>query len=209
MKDIAVITGDLIASTTAEPESVERAMQALESASARMTDWSGEDTRFTRFRGDGWQICLMHSGLVFRATLFLIATLRAAETGIETRMSVAIGPYDRLGEAGLSAANGKVFALSGQNLDNMLRSQRLVFGATDSPVSQWQRAVLYLAGDQANSWSREKAEVMTYVLDPTPMTQKQIAAALGITRQAVQARMKGVGREAVVQAMIAFESETR
>ena len=212
-QDIAVLTGDFVASTSAEPQAVDRAMAALVAASDILSGWIGSDTRFTRFRGDGWQICLMRPNFTLRATLFLIAALRAADTGLETRLSIAIAPYSHLGGAGLAAASGPAFVLSGHQLDEMSRADRFNFVADQKEPASWQkavwqRAVLALAFHQARSWTREQAEAATFALMPFRPTQEQIAEKLGVTRQAVQARLRGAGIPAIFDALSVFEMET-
>ncbi|MBI1172140.1 hypothetical protein GC209_12125 [bacterium] len=207
MEPIAVLTGDLIASTKAEGAAVDRAMQTLARAARMIGGWAGHDTRFTRFRGDGWQIYLARPGLVLRAMLFLTAYMRAADTGLATRMAIAIAPYDRLGEAGLSGASGLAFERSGRELDRMRRHDTLAFAAGPAAWEPWQGAVLTLAEWQAGRWTREQAEAMAMALDPLAPTQDQIAQSLGITRQAVQARLKGAGLAALHAALAAFEME--
>lgn len=213
MEPITVLTGDLIASTKADSPAVDRAMQALSQAARTLGDWAGHDTRFTRFRGDGWQLYLAKPGLILRATLFLTAYLRAAEVGLATRISIAIAPNNRLGDSGLSGASGLAFEKSGHGLDLMRRSESiafddadtLVFGAPMTPLGPWQGAVLVLAHWQASHWSREQAEAVVLALAPVAPTQDQIAQTLGITRQAVQARLKGAGLAALQSALFAFE----
>lgn len=208
MPSIAVLTGDLIASTRAGPGAVDRSIAALAGASAALSGWQGNgDTRFTRFRGDGWQMCLTNSATLLHGMVHLTARLRAANTGLSTRLSVAIGPYDRLGEAGLSAASGPVFALSGRNIDSLgPRDNGFVFAAPDDPLAPWKRAVLTLAWHQSNRWSPEQAEVVAWVVGPSLPTTDHLSRQLGISRQAVQARLKASGIAALQPALAAFES---
>ena len=206
MENIAVLTGDLIDSTAAAPADLERAMQALGQAAAALSGWIGTDTRFTRFRGDGWQLYLANPKLVLRATIFLIAFLRAADTGLATRLSIATGPYETLGATGLAAASGKAFMLSGRNLDQMGKSYRhMVFASPQGPLHFFQSAVMDLVFRQASLWTREQAEAAALALTPNPPTQEHLAQRLGITRQAVQARLKGAGFAALSPALLAFE----
>ena len=217
--DIAVLTGDLVASTAAGVEAVERAMDALKVAADTFSGWTGEDTRFTRFRGDGWQICVMRPNWTLRAMLFLIASLRAADTQLQTRIAIAIGPYDRLGNAGLSAASGLAFEKSGHQLDEMSRRDRIAFDAVDyrdriafgsrqSALGPWRGAILVLAFHQAEGWTREQAEAIALALDPKKPTQAEVAARLGITRQASQARLRGAGQQALEIPLHTFETAT-
>jgi hypothetical protein len=213
MEPIAVLTGDLISSTSARVEAVERAMLTLSQAARTLGEWAGHDTRFTRFRGDGWQVYLERPGLTLRAALFLTAFLRAADVGLATRMAIAIAPVYRLGEAGLSGASGLAFERSGHGLD-LMKAQDLIAFDMPSPnvpasPGPWQGAVLNLALWQASRWTREQATAMALALHPQPPTQDRIAQSLGITRQAVQIRLKGAGLHALRPALAAFEMEPK
>ena len=59
----------------------------------------GADTRFTRYRGDGWQmhVALPRPGAPHGARA--VARLRAADAGLATRAAIGIGPIDSLGSA--------------------------------------------------------------------------------------------------------------
>ena len=57
-QDIAVLTGDLVASTTLGEARIARAFQALADSAALQAAWHGAPLRFTRHRGDGWQVAL-------------------------------------------------------------------------------------------------------------------------------------------------------
>jgi hypothetical protein len=50
---------------------------------------------------------------------------------------------------------------------------------------------------------------MALALHPQPPTQDRIAQSLGITRQAVQIRLKGAGLHALRPALAAFEMEPK
>ena len=202
----AVLTGDLIASTDAGPVATDRAINTLSGAARRLSDWAGADTRFTRNRGDGWQIYLEFPGLVLRGALLLTAALRTSETGLASRVSAAIGRVNRLGDDGLSAANGEAFTIAGQNLDSMPRGAKLCIGGTQ-PVGPWPEAIFDLVDWQSHRWSREQAEAVALALDPEAPTQAELASRLGITRQALQARLQTAGFSALQESLRAFESQ--
>ncbi|MBC7740339.1 MAG: hypothetical protein H7245_24740 [Candidatus Saccharibacteria bacterium] len=203
-----VLTGDLIGSTEVEPSVVDLAMTCLSSAASTIADWTGNDTRFTRFRGDGWQIILSDPPLVLRATLLILASLRAKGGGLATRLSVATGTVDRLGDRGLAEASGPAFTLSGRNLDTMPPFRTFVYAALDRD-QRWTIAIMDLAVWQAQQWTPEQAEAAMLALDLPRRTDKVLAAQLGISRQAFQSRIKGTGLMAMRSALHAFELERK
>ena len=58
----AVLTGDLIASSKASPLRLATTMANLAETGQILTKLTGSDTRFTRFRGDGWQMLIADPG---------------------------------------------------------------------------------------------------------------------------------------------------
>lgn len=201
---VAVLTGDLIGSTRVGSLAVDRAMTVLAAAAGRVSGWAGADTHFTRYRGDGWQLYLDFPGLGLRASVLLTASLKASRTGLASRISVGLGPVDRLGAQGLADASGEAFTVSGQNLDAMPRGTRLMIGGRDY-VTPWHEAIYDLVDWQSARWTPEQAEAVVLAIDPAAPTQAEMAAELHITRQALQARLSGAGLSAMMGAFSAFE----
>lgn len=203
----AVLTGDLVGSTRLGRDATDRALAALAAAAEGVSAWLGADTRFTRFRGDGWQIYLAtQPGLCFRAALFLAARLRAAGAGLSTRIAVGIGPVDRVGAGGLSDAAGEAFEVSGRALDAMARTERLVIAGQG--VTGWHHGLFEIADWMVRRWSREQAEAAALALDDGHATATALAEKLGISRQAFQARLDGSGVDALATALWQFDNES-
>ncbi len=203
---VAVLTGDLIGSTGAGPDAVDRAMRALADTAAQLSQEAESDTRFTRFRGDGWQVYLDHPRHALRAILLMTATMRAADNGLATRISVGIGQVTRLGTQGLSDASGEAFVISGHGLDQMPKSKRLTI-AGGGGDAKWHSPIFDLVEWQSGKWSREQAEAVMLALGPDRPSYRDIAAALGISRQALQARLSSAGYYAVEAALHRFEND--
>jgi hypothetical protein len=200
---VAILTGDLIGSTKAGAASVDQAMNAIKQTSHWLSEDIGEDTRFTRSRGDGWQIYLSLPGMSLRACLLINAGLRALDIGVATRISVGIGDVTWVGET-LSDAFGDAFNRSGRGLDEMNKATRLLIAGSKTD-SDWHTAIFDLVAWQSRKWSREQAEAIMIVLKSEPSTHTQMAETLGITRQAFQARLNSAGYPALKNALWAFE----
>ena len=113
MSVAAVLTGDLVDSTAAPPADVDRLMHRLETAAQKAARALGTDPpRFTRFRGDGWQIVVSPAALYLRTTAVLLSGLRLFDIGIGTRVGIGIGAVDRLGTRDLCGA-GRGFPTRG------------------------------------------------------------------------------------------------
>lgn len=198
---VAILTGDLIASSAA-PERAEAAMAILSRAADQLGRWAGQDSRFTRFRGDGWQLSLAAPGLALRAALYLSARLAAA-SALPSRIAIGIGPLAHPGTRDLSDARGAAFEQSGRALDAMPRNRHLALAGA---VTDWQSALVTLADWHISRWSAEQAEACALALAPDAPSQTALAERLGITRQAVAARLSGAGLAAWDPALRAFES---
>lgn len=205
MDQFAVLTGDLIGSTQAGAKAVDHAMTTLAEAARKIDLWNEDKTRFTRFRGDGWQIYLDFPGNAFRASLFLLASLKGSGCTLGTRISIGVGAVESLGTDSLADARGEAFSISGHGLDYMHRAETLTF-STRTPVSKWIDAIIALTQFQTDRWSQEQAQAVALALDQDNKTVEELARPLGITRQAMQARLKGAGFHALTNAIYAFQS---
>lgn len=200
----AILTGDLIGSTSAGPEALAQSMAALEQAAAEIALWpGGTDTRFTRSRGDGWQMALWGPGPGLRVAFVLQARLRALPQGLPTRLSLAVGRVDTLGSRDLSDAAGPAFTASGQGLDGMDRSHRLALAlGRQTPFAQ---ALAGLCDAVMRGWSREQAAALALALAPDRPGLAQIAERFGISKQAVNYRLTGAGIAPIRQALADWE----
>lgn len=185
----AVITGDLVASTTLPDSRLDAAMSALHHAARHL---GPDELHFTRFRGDGWQVLIHRPGRALRIALSLSATLTAAETGLSTRLAIGFGSVNRLPAGDLSAASGTAFTRSGRALDAMPRNQTwAIAGGSGLPL--WVAATIPLAAWHAAQWTKGQAAVVAEYLDPVDRTQEDWAARMGLTRQAWASRFTGSG----------------
>jgi len=207
----AVLTGDLIDSRSASTEDVDAAMATLARTAHRISANAAGDTRFSRSRGDGWQLFLRHPGMMLTASVALVAAL--VESGkLRTRIAVGVGTVGRIGPADLSDATGEAFEVSGRLLALMPRGKSL---AVAGPwVDPFHRALFDMADFQSSRWTKKQAEAIAFFMVPDlvreaadkPESQARIAEVLGISQQAVQARLAGAGYANLRPALDAFES---
>jgi biotin operon repressor len=184
---VAVLTGDLIASTRAPVAAVSASMALIAQISARI----GTTTRFTRYRGDGWQIYLDDPGRGLWAMLLIAASLRAAGLP-ESRIALGLGAAHGGSADSLVTAGGEAFTASGRALDALAPPARLALAGAG--VDRLHQRLVAFLEERAEGWSREQAEAVALALEPEEQpTQAQIAARLGITRQAVAARLQAAG----------------
>jgi len=198
----AILTGDLIGSTKAGAAAIEATMSVLADTFSEMDRWPGATpSRFARYRGDGWQAALSPQGRALRASLYVIARLRAADTGLATRIGIGLGEISDSGP--LTEAHGQAFEDSGHALDSLGRGERLALGGT-GPISLHQ-AIIALVDERTTRWSREQAEAMALYLAPESQTLASIAAQLQLSTQAIHYRLTGAGYQAIGTAIIQWE----
>jgi hypothetical protein len=206
---IAVLTGDLVASTHHAPDQVDAAMQALRQAAALVTTWQDppRDARFTRFRGDGWQIILHDHHLSLRAAVVLQGSLGAL--GMESRISIGIGSAESLGTTDLSDAAGKAFELSGQGLDKMADTLRIAIAGP--PVTDEDAMIADLLGERMGRWTAAQAEAaaLQLALPDRIVTLHEIGKTLGISPQAVNDRVRGAGCATIASVLRRWEALKR
>ena len=203
----AVLTGDLIGSIKAGPLATDFEMIQLAHIAEVIGQWTGmEPTRFTRYRGDGWQIVLNRPQMALRAALSLIAGLAASDGKLAARIAIGIGSVTSLGSTNLSDAAGQAFARSGQSLDAATGDQRLVLASPD--LHPLQQAVIALLGERSGQWTSAQAGALLLALDPTRPTLSQMSQHIGITLQSVSYRLRGAGWPAIRETLDLWEAMT-
>lgn len=197
---IAVLTGDIVRSTELSSGRLDRAVAVLRDASATAGAWHGSSLRFSRNRGDGWQVCLARPALALRTALYLRCALRAEGKDLSTRISAATGSGDPGDTDDLNAASGPVFVASGRGLDDIVPPATMTFvggGATG--------AAFRLSDHVSNGWTEAQARALAPFLAPRPPTQSEVADRLGITRQAVAQALDAAGYPALSDALALIE----
>lgn len=205
-KSVAIITGDLVGSSQAGPDVLDRAMAALEASARVVAGWTpGGEARFTRYRGDGWQTHVARPALALRGAVFLFARLRAADLGLATRAAIGVGEVGSLGTRSLADARGPAFEASGHALDDMGRLRRLTIEGEG--ITDLHRIVVDLLDERIGRWTRNQAEAVALYLLPGNPTLHDLAPELGITAQAVNYRLTGAGAPAIRRSLATWEED--
>ncbi len=204
---IAVLSGDLIDSKRLSHAELEEAFAALENAALEISFWQkheGHDrtvaTRFTRNRGDGWQIYLAKPTFALRAALYMRAALLAEGSTLRTRIAIAEGKGDLGRGSDLNSAGGPVFVASGGALDNMKPPVTMAH-ATGGALG----ACVRLADHISDDWTQAQARAVRGMLWPRKPTRSEVAESLAISRQAVEQSLNAAGFGALADAMAQIE----
>ncbi len=199
----AVLTGDMVESSGARPETLDASIGIVAETAERMAHWPGR-VWFGRHRGDGWQIALSEGALGLRAAMLVIAGLRRRPQALRTRVSLAIGPVDRIGRDDLSDAHGAAFTASGQALDAMGRGDR--FRLSGPAVGPRDAVIGDLMHEIARRWSQEQAMAAVEALDLDPPTNIELARRLEISPQGTSARLANGGIQILRAALRDWEA---
>lgn len=203
---LAVLTGDLIRSTELPTKAVDDAMAVLSRGADTIALWQNAPARFTRARGDGWQLCLMRPALCMRATIYLRARLLTAGTNFGSRISVGIGAGELPDNDSLNAASGSAFVLSGQGLDTMPIKSTFRFQRAAASTGAAQAAFI-LADALCANLTPAMARSLAPMLVPDPPSQTDVASHIGLSKQAVRDALARANAHSILSAVQAFETD--
>ena len=204
----SILTGDLIRSTSLSGTMLDDAFEGLADAASEIAAWTADtpagfhSTRFTRSRGDGWQIILFSPRLVLRSALYLRASLRRLGHSVDTRIAIATGIADSGLGSDLNSAVGPAFVESGRKLDDM-REPATMAHVDGGPMA----AVVRLADYISQGWTEAQAKAMYHMLWPSGRTRNSAARAIGVSRQAVDQALASAGYHALKDAMNLIEAD--
>jgi DNA-binding XRE family transcriptional regulator len=218
MEPYTVFTGDLVKSTQATPEVVNATLANIAATSNLLAEQTGQDPRFTRFRGDGWQMALKGRQSWYGALILILARLRAERGLLPTRISIAVGTVDTLGTRDLNDASGHAFRASGQGLDSLPKhfDDKVWIAGRLEPTPdgrniEWatwhDQALVAFINRTARNWSSPQAEAVKLALEHPGLTQEDWARMLGISRQAFRQRAIGAAYEELMLAILAGENQ--
>ncbi|GAA4322992.1 hypothetical protein GCM10023115_51420 [Pontixanthobacter gangjinensis] len=203
---LAVISADLLASSSYPKELLERVIQSLNREFNELEKLSAKDTKFQIYRGDSFQ------GVVHAPEMALLFALRiktainrlhlkdrdtnkAFKREADLRMAIGIGTSDFTRDSVLES-NGEAFQFSGRTLDELKNENRkLKLRTSNMAVNGEFNTSFFLFDTLSDKWSTASAEVIYYLLKGFKETE--IADELGISQSAVNQRKKAAGWDAI------------
>lgn len=218
-KIYAVLTGDIVKSTSRTSaemrrvrSSLERAAKAIESAG-----WPGRRSgRLVRgepdfFRGDSWQLLLADPRWALRSAVLIRADLQS-RLGVDSRISIGLGPVSNVSTKRTSLSRGEAFSLSGQGLDEEMgaryRLAIVVPPAWRHPCADWLRVAARLCDSVIVQWQGRQVEVARLACLHPGASQAEIGELLDppVSQQSVAKTMRSAGWPGVEDAMERFET---
>lgn len=205
-KHIAVLTGDIVASTALGTAALDQAFTTLRSRAADLAAESGGDLHFSRHRGDGWQAVLHNPKTALRICLILRASLRAMGKDYDSRMACAEGAVALPIKADLNQEVSFPFITSGQLLQTISQEKSLpirIAHASSGATS----AAFTLADHISQDWTPAQAQAINLALETqTSYSLTEIAKQLGKSRQAVTKALDAAGYPALELALTSIET---
>ncbi len=214
MSYVAVLTGDVVGSTrlgVAEAMTLpERLIQAGIEASELA---SGVVSPVDVFRGDAWQLVVHRPADALAVAIRFRTVLRFGESlglgvdgsgvgGIDSRVSIGVGPVDRVPRVRVSRGDGMAFRLSGRGLDTMPRGRRMAFRAGDPELEAEIDTLVELIDALIDRWTAAQARAVDYAM--LGWNQTETAAAWQpepITQQGVNSHLQRAGWLAIERAL--------
>ncbi|WP_428234685.1 SatD family protein [Gracilimonas sp.] len=207
---IAVLTGDIVYSTSAE--SSETWLPDLKEIFARIEDrfeLTGNGAEM--HRGDGFQLGLHDPRQALRVAFIIRAGLiKSTKTGLkmDTRIAIGIGEYAYL-ENSVNESFGDAFTRSGHALDEMKNTDdRLALSSDSADFDSEMYVSLTFADMFIKNWSQADAEIAWYIW-MEDLTQSEIAKELNISQPAVSKRKKRAHIDEFELLLNRFETKTK
>ncbi|MEZ5913797.1 MAG: hypothetical protein R3D84_17540 [Paracoccaceae bacterium] len=161
---------------------ISEAMQALEGCAGRIEHWHTGPLRFTRHRGDGWQVVLEKPAYALRAAIAFRATLKSLDDTYDSRIGIATGEVAMPLGPDLNVQSAEPFVVSGRALEIARRSDHWINYSLGGAFE----ATAILLDRIAREWTQPQATAMAHALHPLNEPEyTEIARKLGKSRQAV------------------------
>ncbi len=199
----AVITADIIKSSSYDPESYEFIINKLkEEANLIKQAYAPVYIEFEISRGDSFQLVLhdadkaLQIAMRFKAAINKIVLSnkksKSSSKIVDIRMSIGIGAIAYESNI-VSESNGPAFHYSGRGFDNLMKKNdiKTMIHTDNANVNDEFKTSLKFLDYLIDKWSIASAEVVYYLLQG--LTETKIAERLGISQAAVNLRKKAAG----------------
>jgi hypothetical protein len=201
MPQLAVLTGDIVKSSTLPEGGLAQVFEGLDAAAAALAGWQDVAPRLTRARGDSWQaVCA--APMALRAALAFRAGVRMTGKAHDTRIGLATGGGTVAG-ADLSDAEGAAFVASGRALDDMARTARLFTDTAPKPL----QSALPLADHISSRWTVRQAQIALASLAVPAPTQDALADRFDVSRQTIHSLQEAAGIRVLIDVCEMLEND--
>jgi len=212
---IAVISADLLSSSSYSKELLEKVISTLNQEFKSLKKNSEQDSGFKIYRGDSFQGIVYNPSKTLRIALQLKTAInsihlhenetnKAFKKEADLRLAIGIGTYDFKRDS-IMESNGQAFQFSGRTLDDMKKENRkLQLKTPNENINDEFNTSLFLFDTISDKWSTASAEVIYYLLND--FKEVDIASELGISQSAVNQRKKAAGWDAIHSLLNRYEN---
>lgn len=202
-KIIAVITGDVIQSRKAPDKGIW--LNRLK----KLFEHFQHESRAEIFRGDSFQWELQKPEDALLAAFMLRARIRSEkalyDNKVDLRMGIGIGELSYVSSS-VAESDGEAYHFSGHQLDDLQKSgEKISLQTKWAKLNEEMEVSLQLANAIMDDWSRNSAEIATFIFMDKKYTQTALAEKLGISQPAITKR---IGR-AHMGAVLSLEERFR
>ena len=187
----SILTGDIIDSRKKDDNFW------LETLKETLSTFGDSPKYWQIYRGDSFQLEIENCENAFYAALKLKSHLKST-VDIDVRIGIGIGEKE-FDVSEITASNGEAFINSGLAFDTYLKKQTMAIKTPWEEIDEELNIAFDLALLTMDSWTQNSAEVFKLSLESENITQKEIAAILGITQGRVSERQKRSGFESVMK----------
>lgn len=180
---IAVITGDVINSSKANPRIW---LKILTTELGK----HGKDPRdWEMYRGDSFQLLISDPLHALSAAIIIKAAIKAVP-GLDVRMAIGIGEREHRA-AKISQSNGPAFVYSGEKFERLKKDRQNLAIKTNSPdFDEEMNLYLRLCLIIMDNWTQNAAEVVKFSMENPEKSQQELGKLIGIQQNAVSGRLK-------------------
>ena len=211
----AVLSGDIIKSTALSSSQLEEARALLNDRVALLDQRTGHPViaQPDFYSGDAWQLALRDPKHALRFALFIRESL-FAELNVRTRISIGIGPADRIDTERISLSSGVAFTLSGRKLSEMSGYTDLTLSCgpartgIQSLLNGWMGVSLQHCSDHARGWTHRQAEIVALGLLHPEQTHEQLAQRLQppVKKQSVTSSLSSAHWASITETLTIFKN---
>lgn len=203
-KKAAVVTGDLIGSSSLAPLARKKLQQALDNFFTKTkTKWP--DLISQQYRGDSLQLILTDNRK-YSLKLALLLQSQLMSKQYKIRLALGIGDIAYTSK-NVVTSDGSAFRASGPYLDELKKKSEFISiaSSTQDFTNEWQVHSMSL-NFLIQRWSPHQAEAINLMLQEH--TQEEIASKLKIAQPSVHQRLQLAGWPVVQKIINRFESTT-
>ena len=180
-KRAGVITGDVSNSQSYSDAEFREIIATLRERLTYYAEYYGGD--FDIYRGDAFQLVVAQPQHSIAAAIGLRLALKAHASGVDVRMSVAVGEA-QFRPSEVKTGTGDAFVLSGRGLDN-IKPHYLTFCSGEQTLDDKTQLLTRFADAHINGLTQTQSQTLLAYLEATDKSHESVAAILDKNRSNV------------------------